>query len=81
MSGTWGATATDPETGHLDAAHVASSQIPALLTFIAMTFGSTWMLWMAGAGLATRAPDSSKALFLFAGFGPSLVWSDNCPDL
>jgi len=72
MPSPMGATATDPETGHLDGAHVASSQIPALLTFVAMTFGWTWPLWMAGAGLISCAPDLGKALLLLAGFGPSL---------
>jgi membrane protease YdiL (CAAX protease family) len=72
MSGTRRANAADLETGHFDGAHVASSQGPALLTFVALTFGWTWALWMAGDGLATRAPNFSKTLFLFAGFGPSL---------
>ena len=39
--------ATDCETGHLDRAHLASSQIPALLTFVALTFSLSWGLaWM-----------------------------------
>jgi hypothetical protein len=72
MSRTRGSNATDPETGHLDGAHVASSQIPALLTFVALAFGWTWTLWMAGAGLASRAPELGKDLIVLAGFGPSL---------
>lgn len=80
MSGRRGSNATDPETGHLDSVQDASSQISALLTFVAMTFGWTWTFWMAGAGLAPRAPELGKFLLLLAGFGPSLsglitVWT------
>jgi len=44
-----------------------------MVTFIALTFGWTWSLWGISASLKSQAPDLSKALFLAAGFGPSLA--------
>ena len=64
--------ATDPETVHLVSTQVASSQIPALLTFVALTFAWTWTFWILSAGLAAYAPELGKILLLLAGFGPSL---------
>jgi membrane protease YdiL (CAAX protease family) len=67
--GSWNAAA--PQTEHRDSPQVASGQIPALLAFVTLTFGWTWTLWIAAAGLASHAPGLGKTLLLLAGFGPS----------
>jgi len=45
----------------------------AMLTFAALTFGWTWSLWGISAALKFQTPELGKALFLAAGFGPSLA--------
>jgi membrane protease YdiL (CAAX protease family) len=51
----------------------ASVKPLALWTFLALTFGATWSLWLAGAGLRLQSPRIFTALFLIAGFVPSLA--------
>ena len=45
----------------------------ALWAFLALTFATTWSLWAAAAACALHAPQVSTALFLLAGFCPSLA--------
>ena len=45
----------------------------AMLTFAALTFGWTWSLWGISTAIKSQAPELGKALFLAAGFGPSLA--------
>jgi uncharacterized protein len=44
----------------------------AIVAFFALNFGWTWSLWGISTAIKPQAPALSKALFLAAGFGPSL---------
>ena len=56
--------AADPETGHRDSPQVASGQIPALLTFVVLTFGWPWTPWIEPAGLLRVHPALAKPFFV-----------------
>ncbi len=68
------ATGSAPKTALIAEAITGPSFRPAALwTFLALTFGLTWSLWLSAAVLKFRAPEVSTGLFLIAGFCPSLA--------
>lgn len=52
---------------------VTSWQIPALLTFTALTFTLSWGLGAISVGIGPTAPGMAAALLTLCGFGPSLA--------
>jgi uncharacterized protein len=50
-----------------------TSDIPALLTFLLIAFGWSWVPWMVSALSGPPSRSLSPALFIIAGFGPSLA--------
>jgi len=46
---------------------------PAILTFFALAFGWTWMLWGITTLIKPHAAGLSQAVFIVAGFGPSIA--------
>ena len=47
--------------------------LPAIVTFFALSFAWTWILWAISSLIQMRASDISPILFLLSGFGPSLA--------
>jgi membrane protease YdiL (CAAX protease family) len=64
--------ATTPGRAHVEGPHGSARLTLPLLTFCALTFGWTWVLWGVVTLIGPLAPRLSGALFLASAFGPGV---------